>query len=171
MTKLKTVLFAAIAALFAASAAVLAGNTIFPTSIGDLTFPFTAPLRDGTAGTIDNMTVGATTPRAGTFTVVNGAVGSTTKAVAYAGFSYTFGNHQTKMLLNPTGTVAHGYVTLAPAPADGAEACVFSTEEVTLFYLSANAGQSINDAVTALTALTRYCYVYSASDTSWDRSQ
>lgn len=50
----------------------LAGNTtLFSSKQGDITFPFTAPLRDGTAGAIDNMIIGATTPRAGTFTTVS----------------------------------------------------------------------------------------------------
>jgi hypothetical protein len=43
-------------------------GTVFFTVKGDITFPFVSPLRDGTAGTIDNMTIGQTTPRAGKFT-------------------------------------------------------------------------------------------------------
>lgn len=50
----------------------LAGNTIlFSSKQGDITFPFTAPLKNGTAGAIDNMIIGATTPRAATFTTVS----------------------------------------------------------------------------------------------------
>lgn len=62
---------AIIAALLASSIAAFAGNTTFFTSIGDLAFPFTAPSNAGaTPGSIDNMTIGATTPRAGTFSNV-----------------------------------------------------------------------------------------------------
>lgn len=58
------------AAFIATSIAALAANTTFFTSTGDLVFPFTAPLKNGTAGTIDNMTIGATTPRPGNFTTL-----------------------------------------------------------------------------------------------------
>lgn len=68
--KFKRIASVAAAAVIAASLSAFAANTTFFTSIGDLVFPFTAPLRDGTAGTIDNMTIGATTKRAGTFTTV-----------------------------------------------------------------------------------------------------
>ena len=65
----------AAAALIASAVAAFAGNTTFFTSIGDLAFPFSPPKADGTAGTIDNMTIGATTPRAGNFTSVKSADG------------------------------------------------------------------------------------------------
>lgn len=68
--RFKGLITSAAAALVAGSIAALAGNTTFFTSIGDQVFPFTAPLRDGTAGSIDNMTINATTPAAGNFTNV-----------------------------------------------------------------------------------------------------
>jgi hypothetical protein len=62
------------AALIAASVAALAGNTtLFSSTVGDIVFPFTPPARDGSAGAIDNMIIGATTPRAGTFTTISGS--------------------------------------------------------------------------------------------------
>jgi hypothetical protein len=49
----------------------MAGNNTFFTSIGDLVFPFTPPSNAGaTPGTIDNMTIGGTTPAAGTFSSI-----------------------------------------------------------------------------------------------------
>lgn len=45
-------------------------GTVFFTSKGDLTFPFTPPLRDGTPGTISNMTIGGGTPAPAAFTNV-----------------------------------------------------------------------------------------------------
>jgi hypothetical protein len=57
------------AALLASSVAALAANTTFFTSIGDLVFPFKAPTASA-PGTIDNMTIGATTPEAGSFSQV-----------------------------------------------------------------------------------------------------
>lgn len=59
-----------IAALLASGMAVLAANTTFFTSTGDLVFPFSPPTTAGAAGAIDNMVIGATTPRAATFTTV-----------------------------------------------------------------------------------------------------
>lgn len=66
------ILLAAAAALIAGSIAALAGNTsLFSSTIGDVTFPFTPPTAAGAAGAIDNMVIGATTPRAGSFTNVS----------------------------------------------------------------------------------------------------
>jgi hypothetical protein len=94
-----------------------------------------------------------------------------TKAVATTGFSYTFGNSQTNLLLEPVGTLATGTVTFASNPSDGQTACIFSTQTQTALTLSGNTGQTVSNAVTALTALTRYCWVYSVSNATWDRSQ
>lgn len=59
------------AALLVPAIAIAAGNTVFFTGKGDLTFPFTPPSNNGgTAGTIDNMSIGQTTPRPGKFTTM-----------------------------------------------------------------------------------------------------
>ena len=59
------------AALIATTIAAFAANTTFFTSIGDQVFPFTPPTTNPAApGTIDNMTIGATTPGALTGTTV-----------------------------------------------------------------------------------------------------
>ena len=70
MIKIRKLILPVAGALFAATLAALAGNTTFFTSNGDSVFPFTQPTSSGTAGTIDNMTIGATTKRAGTFTTL-----------------------------------------------------------------------------------------------------
>lgn len=64
----------AVAGLFALTTA-FAGNTIFLTDRnGQITFPISPPNRaTGGPGFIDNMTIGATTPQPGTFTVLNSA--------------------------------------------------------------------------------------------------
>jgi hypothetical protein len=68
MRSLNPKVLAIAAALIASSVAALAANTTFFTSIGDIAFPFTAPTSGGaTPGTIDNMTIGATTPAPATF--------------------------------------------------------------------------------------------------------
>jgi hypothetical protein len=74
----------ALAALAITAGIALAANTTFFTSDGDRVFPFSAPTRDGSAGAIDNMIIGATTPRAATFTTVTvGASAGTTCPTYY----------------------------------------------------------------------------------------
>jgi hypothetical protein len=72
--KFKRILAVAIAAFLALSATgAFAGNTsLWSSTLGDVLFPFTAPSNSGiTPGSIDNMTIGATTPAAGHFTTLS----------------------------------------------------------------------------------------------------
>lgn len=68
--KLFRTLLAAVASIGIIGAAFAQTNNIFFTSKGDLTFPFGNPKANGDAGTIDNMTIGASKARAGTFTTL-----------------------------------------------------------------------------------------------------
>jgi hypothetical protein len=61
-------------------------------------------------------------------------------------------------------------IVLAAAPSDGARECVFSADIVTTLVVSANTGQSINNAATSLAANASACYIYSLSNLTWDRS-
>lgn len=85
------------------------------------------------------------------------------------GFSYTFGNSQSVLVLTNTTTVALGTVTLASAPSDGAQECIFAQNTVTTLGVLANTGQTIDNAVTTLTAAAKVCYLYSISNATWDR--
>lgn len=85
-------------------------------------------------------------------------------------FTFTFSNNQGIAAFDPAGTLVYGYVTLAPNPSDGTEACVFSTAAITTLYLTANTSQTVNDAVTTLGANARVCYLYGLSSTTWFRS-
>ncbi len=99
------------------------------------------------------------------------------KNAVLTGFNYTFTQNVTRVAFNPAGTLAAGYVTMPAAPPDGALACVFTTQTITAFYVAANTGQSITSAggfssgvtSTALSANTGACWLYSASNTTWDR--
>lgn len=104
--------------------------------------------------------------------VFYGPLGSTyVKNVPLTGFSLTFANAQGDLLLRPAGTLAAGYVTLAPLPPDGRRACIFSTQTITTLYLTKGAAaQTLNDAVTTLAANARVCYTYGLSNLTWDRS-
>ena len=175
MIKKRTLISAAAAIIVTASLA-WAANTVFFTSKGDLTFPFSPPTSSGTAGTIDNMTIGGSTPQAGTFTtvtanLVNATLGSYANNPASTTYypAYTFANGQTQLLFAPTTTVSYAYVTFASAPKDGQQACIFSTQTITDLRLLAP-GQTIASAVTTLSANTRVCYLYSLANTTWNRS-
>jgi hypothetical protein len=149
------------ATLVAATVAALASSATFFTSIGDLVFPFGVPTPAGQNGTIGDPVRGGMAP-------VNGNL-AYTKVAAATGFSYTFGNFQQWMALRPAGTLAAGYVTMAPSPVDGSVACVSSTQIITSLNLSANTGQTLNDAATSLAANARTCYLYSIGNKTWDR--
>lgn len=87
-----------------------------------------------------------------------------------AGFTYTFGTNVTFAMFNPAGTIATGSITLAANPSDGSRNCFFTLNIITTLTLSANTGQTLNNAATATTANGTQCYVYSASNSTWDRS-
>lgn len=93
------------------------------------------------------------------------------KSIPITAFTYTFGPAVTYAQFAPAGTLAAGYVTLAANPSDGARNCVFTTAQITGTYVAANTGQSINGALsnTSITANTGFCYLYSASNATWDR--
>lgn len=86
-------------------------------------------------------------------------------------YTYTFANNQTFAMFSNASAATYLYVNFAPGPSDGARECIYSKGGVTTAYLAANTSQTLNDAVTALTAATQYCYVYGASNATWDRSQ
>lgn len=95
------------------------------------------------------------------------------KAVPLTAFTLSFGNAQSMLSINPAGTLATGTINLAALPVDGQMACIFSTATQTALTLQVPSGSTatLNNAITAMTANTRYCYQYSASNTSWDRVQ
>jgi hypothetical protein len=93
------------------------------------------------------------------------------KSIPASLFTFTFANSQSLAAFVPAGTLAYGYVTLAPNPSDGAQECIYSKSAITTLYLTASSGQTLNDAVTTLAALAQNCYLYSASNLTWDRSK
>ncbi len=84
--------------------------------------------------------------------------------------TYTFQANQGYIVLHNGTTVSSVTIVLAAAPSDGARQCVFSTDIVTTLVVAANTGQSINNAVTSLSANTGACYLFSKSNLTWDRS-
>ena len=93
------------------------------------------------------------------------------KSSPATGFTYTFAANVTKAVFTPSTTLSTGSITLTAAPNDGQQDCFWSKNIVTTLTVSANTGQSINDAVTTVGAAGHACYVYSQSDATWGRSE
>jgi hypothetical protein len=92
------------------------------------------------------------------------------------GFVYTFPSSSTTAAITyaqfANAGAASGYVYLENAPVDGALDCFFSiggSASSQFAMYAGNASQTLNNGITTLTALTQYCYLYSTSNTSWDR--
>lgn len=96
------------------------------------------------------------------------------KQVPLTGFSLAFTKGQSEMQLSPAGTLATGTITLANPAYDGQVNCFVSSQIQTALTLqvASGSGQTVNNAITAMpTAFTRFCYLYSASNKTWDRIQ
>lgn len=85
----------------------------------------------------------------------------------------TFQRGQSEMQIGGSSTISTLTIVLTPPPYayDGQLNCFYTKPIVTTLTLSATSPQTVNDAVTATTAITRYCYIYSASNQQWDRIQ
>ena len=92
------------------------------------------------------------------------------KTSPLTGTTYTFANTQTRWDFAGATTVATMTVKTPPAPSDGDEICWFSLGAVTTLTITANTGQTVNNAATSMSANTRLCYIYSASNLTWDRT-
>jgi len=76
-----------------------------------------------------------------------------------------------QMQIGGASTIGALTIDLTVLPYDGQIDCFYTKPIVTALTLTAAGTQTLNDAVTAATATTRYCYIYSNSNTSWDRIQ
>ncbi len=85
------------------------------------------------------------------------------------GFTYTFNNTDSVIVLTNSGTVSAGTITFAAAPSDGSQECLFAQNTITTLHLTANTGQTGNNLVTTLGAASKVCYLYSLSNATWDR--
>ncbi len=94
------------------------------------------------------------------------------KNTTLTGFTYTFGNNQSLIVLTEAGTINSGTIVLAQAPSDGDQNCFYSQSQVTGITITALPSLAIlNNAITQAVAASRYCYLYSLSNNAWDRSQ
>ena len=90
--------------------------------------------------------------------------------VPLTAFTLTYANSQVDMILNPAGTLATGTLTTAPNPSDGQRECVVSSQTQTALTVTANTGQTIVNAPTALVANTPICWTFVKSLSAWERS-
>lgn len=93
-----------------------------------------------------------------------------TYTVPLTGFTLTFANSQSNMILNPAGTLATGTLTTAANPSNGQRECVLSTQTQTALTWAANTGQTIVNPPTALVANTPVCMTYVSTLSAWQRS-
>jgi hypothetical protein len=92
------------------------------------------------------------------------------KVSPVTGFTYTFGNTQSLIVLTNAATAASGTFVLASAPSDGDQNCVYAQNQVTAAVISAP-NTTLNNAVTQITAAAQVCYLYSLGTNTWDRSK
>jgi hypothetical protein len=109
-------------------------------------------------------------PSANSYYVTPGQIAgapSYTYNVPVTGFALTFANNQDWFILNPAGTLATGAITFAPNPSDAQRECVASTQIVTAATFTANTGQTVVGAPTALAVGTSVCFTYVAPLATW----
>jgi hypothetical protein len=83
------------------------------------------------------------------------------------GFSYTFAAGTQVLVMNPAGTLATGTITMPASPSDGMTITFSSTKIITALTVNANTGQTINNAVTTLSAGQSASYIYRSASTAW----
>ncbi len=134
MSRMKTAIALAMAAAISLASFLpaKAGNTVFLTDKnGQITFPLSPPNRaTGGPGAIDNMTIGATTPRPGTFSqvipssglpsIVSGDCGASTNGAVVAGST----NQAGSITIGATATTTCK-ITFGSGMTQAFKACVF----------------------------------------------
>ena len=156
---MKKLLFAAVAGLCLAAPPAIAQTITLPqvTSIGT-----TDLFKDVTGG------VPTAQNKYATAQAMNGVFGYVIY-VAGEGFSLTFANAQKYYYIMPSAGLTAGAFTMMPNPGDGQMACIRSTQTVGTLTMHANTGQAISatPTVSAMSANTIYCWLYSASAATW----
>jgi len=84
-------------------------------------------------------------------------------------FTYTIIANSQGVILNPSGTLAVGTVTMPASPSDGMTITIATTQTITSLTLLGNTGQTVSNAITTLSAGTAVSYYYRLSNTTWYR--
>lgn len=90
--------------------------------------------------------------------------------VAAEGGSLTVSNSTSRVVLNPAGALTAFSVKLPAAPINGQTVSMTCSQAVVGLTLTANAGQSILNALTALVAGITGTWLYRSADTTWYKS-
>lgn len=95
------------------------------------------------------------------------------KSVPTSGLTYSFAQGVTYAAFNPAGGINSLYVYLAASPSDGTRNCVFTTQAFAgpmTFYAGTGATVDNGTISGGIAANAGVCYIYSASNATWDRS-
>lgn len=124
-----------------------------------------------TGGTIENTTLGATTPASVKATTIAHSGVEIDTSYSYQTpanlFSITPAAGVGRLILNPAGTLAAGTVTMPASPVDGQLLVINSSQIVSALTMSANAGQSLLGALTTIGVGGRIECLYRAANTTW----
>jgi len=83
------------------------------------------------------------------------------------GFNYTLANPTRYLILQPSGGLATGTITMPAAPVTGQVVSILCTHAVTTLTHNANTGQTLLNPATSLTASGRRAWIYYAPTTTW----
>lgn len=93
------------------------------------------------------------------------------KSTPSTGATITLLNTQSQLTILGGVTLTTLAVVLPASPADGQWVNIYTKPAITTLTITAPGGATLNDAVTSMSATTDVGYIYSASNTSWDRTQ
>lgn len=100
--------------------------------------------------------------------VLNKGYALGTQYVAPAtGASVTINDDTSMLVINPAATIAALTVVMPASPVDGQVVRISSSQIVTTLTLNANAGQTMKNGVTSLTAGQSFGRIYRAADATW----
>jgi hypothetical protein len=91
------------------------------------------------------------------------------KLVPTTGQTYTPSSNISVIQATPAGSLSAWTVKTPASPVDGQRLRIFSTAAVSTFALTASGTQTVDGGVTSLSANVGVEYIYSASNTTWDR--
>lgn len=138
---------------------------------GDLSADRTLSLAAIGTGTVLANTTGSTgVPTAVSISSIIGAAGASySYQKPSTGFSITIPASTDVLALNPTGALLAGTVVMTASPTDGFIQRIASSQTITTLTISPNAGQTILDAPTTLSAGAGVAFIWIAPDSVWIR--
>lgn len=82
-------------------------------------------------------------------------------------FSLTLGDGDWHVIINPSGTLSAGTITMAALPLNGQLVDVRTSQTITTLTISPNSGQSVVGAPATLALGKKFTAIYRAADTTW----